>query len=71
MTAVAQSRGLDIHGFVRNEADGSVTVDAEASKADMAELLRRIEAAMGDRINGTDVDSRQPMNRRGGFQIEY
>ncbi len=46
MTAVVQANGLDVNGFVRNEPDGSVTMDVEASKADMKELMRRIASAM-------------------------
>jgi acylphosphatase len=71
MTAVAQANGLDVHGFVRNEPDGSVTMDAEASKADMKMLMRRIESAMRGRIDGTDIDQRPPKNRNDGFRVEY
>lgn len=71
MTAVAQARGLDVHGFVRNEPDGSVTMDVEASKADLKELMRRIESAMSGRIDGTAIDQRPPKDRKDGFRVEY
>ena len=71
MTAVVQANGLDVHGFVRNEPDGSVTMDIEASKADMKELMRRIASAMSGRIDGTDIDERPPKDRNDGFRIEY
>lgn len=71
MTAVVQAKGLDVHGFVRNEPDGSVTMDVEASKADIKELMRRIESAMSGRIDGTDIDQRPPKDRSDGFRVEY
>lgn len=71
MTAVLQSKGLDIHGFVRNEPDGSVTMDVEASQADLKQLMQRIASAMSGRIDGTQIDRRPPMNREGGFHVEY
>ena len=71
MTAVEQSRGLDVHGFVRNESDGSVTMDAEAAEVDLKELMRRIDTAMSGRIDGVHVDRRPPKNRQEGFGVEY
>ena len=71
MTAVAQGRGLAIHGFVRNEPDGSVLMDVEGPAGDMKELMRRIDSAMRGHIDGTDTDHRPPRDRDGGFQITY
>lgn len=71
MTAVSQATGLDVHGFVRNEPDGSVTMDVEASKADLKVLMRRIESAMSGRIDGTNIDQRPPKERKDGFRIEH
>ena len=71
MTAVAQGRGLDIHGFVRNQPDGSVLMDVEGGVRDLKELLRRIESAMSGYIDAADVDPRPPREIEGGFRIEY
>ena len=71
MTAVAQARGLDVNGFVRNEPDGSVLMDVEGGSADVDELMRRIAFAMDDRIDGVDIDDRQPQGKTSGFGIEY
>ena len=71
MTAVSQAKGLNVHGFVRNEPDGSVTMDVEASKADLKELMRRIGSAMSGRIDGTNIDERPPKDRNGGFRVEH
>ena len=71
MTAVMQANGLDVHGFVRNEPDGSVTMDVEATKADMKELMTRIESAMSGRIDSIGIDERPPRDRDDGFRIEH
>ena len=71
MTAIMQANGLDVHGFVRNEPDGSVTMDVEATKADMKELMARIESAMSGRIDSIGIDERPPRDRDDGFRIEH
>ena len=71
MTAVLQGKGRDIHGFVRNEPDGSVTMDVEASQADLKQLMQRIASAMSGRIDDTQIDQRPPMNREDGFHVDY
>ena len=71
MTAVAQARGLDVHGFVRNQADGSVQMDVEGGARDVKELLRRIESAMSGYIDAADIDPRPPRGIDSGFGIEY
>ncbi len=71
MTAVAQSRGLPVDGFVRNEADGSVLMDVEGATADVKELMRRIDSAMRDNIDDTLVESMPLRGKKQGFHIEY
>ncbi len=70
MTAVHQSSGLGVHGFVRNEPDGSVTLDVEGPPRDVAELLQRIETAMSEKIDTFTVDDREPIGRTGGLVIK-
>ncbi len=68
-TALASAHGLAINGFVRNEPDGSVTLDADGSENDLRELVCRIESAMRGRIDGTVVDKQSTRNRNDGFHI--
>lgn len=42
-----QARELDVPGYVRNLADGSVEVEAEGSREAVAELRSRLEAGPG------------------------
>lgn len=70
-TAVQQAAGLRIDGFVRNEADGSVLMDAQGPPADVKELLRRIQAQMGHHIGESLIDRRDPLDDRQGFSIRY
>ncbi|TWU60141.1 Acylphosphatase [Rubripirellula tenax] len=70
VTAVQQSRGLDVHGTVCNESDGSVTMDVEGSPSDLKELVRRIESVMSRKLDGTVIDTRNPIGRTGGVAIK-
>ena len=71
MTAVAQSRGLALDGFVRNEADGSVLMDVEGSGADVKEVMKRIDSAMRENIDDTIVESMPLRGEKCGFHIAY
>jgi len=71
MTTVSRASGLAVHGFVRNESDGSVLVDAEGSERDLNELMRRIAATMEDKIDEVNVERQRPLGRTDGFRIEY
>ena len=70
-TAVRQSKGLSVHGYVKNESDGSVLMDVEGVTADVAELLRRIEMEMSGNIASINLDERRPQNCDGGLVIRY
>ena len=70
-TTLSVANGLDVHGFVRNVMDGSVQLDVDGDEPTLKELVRRIQAAMGDRIDDTVVDSLTSMNRNDGFRIRY
>lgn len=69
--AVAQSAGLKLHGFVRNEPDGSVVMDVEGPAMDLKQLLRRIESEMNDNIEGFEVTEKPVTGRVGGFNIQH
>lgn len=71
MTTVSLSKGLHVHGYVRNEADGSVLMDVEGSASEVAELLRRIADTMRDQIDGTDVEELPTRSIDSGFKIRY
>lgn len=71
MTSVSAARGLSVHGFVRNEPDGSVLLDVEGSSADVKELLSRISMAMSGKIDHADSQARDPKNQNGGLKIQY
>ena len=71
MTAVAQGQGLAVHGFVRNEPDGSVLMDVEGDPRDLKELVERIATAMRGHIDSQTVDKRPAAGATGGFRVEY
>lgn len=71
MTSVSLSEGLDVHGTVRNEHDGTVTLDVEGPQDQVDRLLKRIQRAMSDNIHSADVDSRPPRGHSGGLRITY
>ncbi len=68
-TCLAKAFDLPIHGFVRNEPDGSVLMDVEGDLADLKDLLARIKSAMSHNIDDTMIDQRPILHRQDGFQI--
>lgn len=70
-TAIAQADRLRINGFVRNESDGSVLMDVEGPGNDLRELMSRIEAAMGDKIESVEAEQLVARGVGDGFRIAY
>ena len=68
-TCLAKAYDLRISGFVRNEPDGSVLMDAEGNRPDVKELLARIHSAMSQNIDDTLIDERPTLGRDEGFHI--
>ncbi len=71
MTAVSLSEGLDVHGTVRNEHDGTVKLDVEGTRQQVDRFLKRIERAMSDNIQRTEIDERPLSDRSGGLRIVH
>lgn len=53
-TAIHCARGLNITGFVRNEPDGSVLMEAQGTRPDLDLLLSRIAEHMSRNITRID-----------------
>ena len=71
MTCKTEAAGLSVHGFVRNESDGSVTLDIEAAPQQANELIRRIKVARQAGLTGADIQERESQGRSDGFRIAY
>ena len=69
-TTLSVATGLDVHGFVRNEPDGSVRLDVDGSEVVLRELVSRIETAMSGRIDGVQLERTDSLNRGQGLHIE-
>ena len=69
MNAVEQSRGLDVHGFVRNEPDGSVLMDVQGSRSDVQKLKERITTTMAGNIEDVVVEELPVNDVENGFRI--
>lgn len=67
--AIHQGRGLVITGFVRNEANGDVTMDVQGSPQDVQELAERVGQSMSAKINETSAEQREPIANRDRFRI--
>ena len=69
----SRARSLELCGWVRNEDDGSVVVEAEGLKASLDALVR--SAAAGPRGARVDSVSREPFagsrELMGPFEIRY
>ena len=68
-TVLFHARGLDINGFVRNEPDGSVLVDADGPKTQLKELLDRIRTRPAGSIDDCDLTWTDSLDRKNGFSI--
>ena len=69
MTCLSEAAGLNVHGHVSNQSDGSVLMDIDASNADGKELIRRIKLARRGYIDDTLETKSETQNRSGGFRI--
>jgi len=71
MTTVSLADGLNVNGTVRNEHDGTVTLDVEGPKDQLDRLMKRIERAMSNNIQSADVDELPPKGHTDGLRITY
>ncbi|TWU33803.1 acylphosphatase [Novipirellula artificiosorum] len=67
--ALLQAKGLDVRGFVRNEADGSVLLDVVGPERDLQMLVKRIRTTMQANITEVQRESRTAEDRPSGFRI--
>ena len=70
-TCIALATGLAINGFVRNEPDGSVLLDADADPDDAQEWLSRIRSSKADNIDDVVIDEFESQGRSGGLKIAW
>jgi acylphosphatase len=68
-TTLHHARDLDVHGFVRNEPDGSVLVDADGPKPQLQALVDRIESRPAGSIDDREVTWADSLGRSHGFSI--
>ena len=69
VTCRQEAMGLNVHGHVCNNIDGSVTLDIDASDADAKELIRRIQANRKDHIEDTQIETSESQDRTGQIHI--
>ena len=58
-------------GFVRNQADGTVELVAEAARPQLARLLESIDDAMSGYIAGKDIEWSEPTGEFSDFGIRF
>ncbi|MEM0925727.1 MAG: acylphosphatase [Planctomycetota bacterium] len=68
-TTLHYASDLTLHGFVRNEPDGSVLLDADGSRNVLVELLERIQARPAGSIDHVDITWGESLGRSHGFSI--
>jgi acylphosphatase len=71
-TAVSIAADLSVHGFVRNEVDGSVTVVAEGPEKVLLALLDRVKSShLGRYIIRDSVSWSTPTGEFLEFSVRY
>ena len=70
-TVLHHARGLSVHGFVRNEPDGAVLLDADGDRKELKELLQRIEERPAGELDHCDVTWLESLGRNDGLRIAY
>jgi acylphosphatase len=69
MMCLREARGLDVHGHVSNQSDGSVILDIDATPTDGKELTRRIHLAREEFIADEVTTNSESLGRLNGFRI--
>lgn len=63
-------RNLDLVGFVRNEPDGAVLVEAEGAPDAVAQLLLQVQRGPANaRVERTEIEELAPSGHTGEFEV--
>ncbi len=65
------ARDLPVTGFVRNEPDGTVTLEAQGQPEAVQSLLDRVAHAMARNIERADSTEIPPVESEQGFRIAF
>ncbi|KAA5540199.1 acylphosphatase [Roseiconus nitratireducens] len=68
-TVMHHARDLDVHGFVRNEPDGSVLLDVDGARGQLKTLLSRIQDQPAGELDSCDVTWTDSLSRTRGLGI--
>ncbi len=63
------AKGFDVSGFVRNEIDGSVTLESEGSESEVRAFHRDVAEELGHYIRSTESSSGTRDAQFAGFHI--
>ncbi len=67
-----QARGLDLSGWVRNERDGSVLVEAEGPREKLERLLLDLRAGpSAGRVERAEPEWKQATGAYNGFVVRF
>lgn len=69
MTAIQQVAGAEIDGWVRNEPDMSVRLEAEGRRQDVEAFLQRVRSALANRIDDEQIRWQNASGGGGGFTV--
>jgi len=66
------ARRLGVNGYVRNEPDGTVTLVAQGTQAEIEDLLKSIrQSYLGRYVTGEHLRWEEPQDGLEGFTIRY
>lgn len=68
-TAQATASGFPVTGWVRNEPDGSVQMEAQGAEPDVERFLEALSERMARAIKTKDRTNIEPVNAETGFSV--
>lgn len=69
-TAQATASGFPVTGWVRNEADGSVQMEAQGAAADVERFLQALSERMARAIKTVDRSTIAPLSAESAFLVK-
>ncbi|MFG0283391.1 MAG: acylphosphatase [Phycisphaerales bacterium JB039] len=69
-TTLSIARDYDVVGWVRNDPDGAVTLEAQGDPEEVSRFLDAVADRMGELISAVDTDTIRALGQERSFTIQ-